>query len=95
MKKAPAKKEQIAEERVHTFPLRKAKEVPLNRRAGKAIKIIRELAARHTKMPVDKVLISTELNTEIWKRGARNPPSKITVKTMKTDENVTVNILQK
>ena len=95
VKKAPAKKAKPAEEKVHTFPLRKAKDVPMNKRARKAVKIIRELAARHTKTPIEQVNISTELNAEIWKRGARKPPSKITVKTSKTDEKVTVNLLKK
>ncbi len=80
------------EERILNVPLRKAKMVPRTRRANYAIKLLRSHVARHMKVPVENVWVDTRVNEEIWKRGIQKPPSKITVKVIKFDED-TVEVL--
>ncbi len=80
------------EERILNVPLRKAKMVPRTRRANYAIKLLRIYVSRHMKVPVENVWIDTRVNEEIWKRGIQKPPSKITVKAIKFDED-TVEVL--
>jgi len=55
-----------------------------NRRAKRAINMIREFARHH--MKIENVKIDEELSHQIWKRGIRRPPRKIRVRMTKTDE---------
>lgn len=104
--KPPAKEEmieeEIIEERFYTIPLGKAWIVPPNKRAPKAIRIIRDFIRRHMKLEAKRgneeeeetprrVIISSEVNEKIWSRGIENPPRKIRVRAAKDKEgNVTV-----
>lgn len=92
--------EEIVEERFYTIPLGKAWIVPPNKRAPKAIRIIRNFIRRHMKLEAGReeeeeaprrVIISNEVNEKIWSRGIENPPRKIRVRAAKDkDGNVTV-----
>lgn len=95
--------EEIVEERFYTIPLGKAWIVPPNKRAPKAIRIIRDFIRRHMKLEakvegeeedeteIKRVIISNEVNEKIWSRGIENPPRKIRVRAAKDkDGNVTV-----
>jgi len=95
--------EEIIEERFYTIPLGKAWIVPPNKRAPKAIRIIRDFIKRHMKLEArteseeeeetepKRVIISNEVNEKIWSRGIENPPRKIRVRAAKDkDGNVTV-----
>jgi len=95
--------EEIVEERFYTIPLGKAWIVPPNKRAPKAIRIIRDFIRRHMKLEarvegeeedeteLKRVIISNEVNEKIWSRGIENPPRKIRVRAAKDkDGNVTV-----
>jgi len=74
------------EERIYTIPLLRAKMAPRTRRAKKAIKIIREFLAKHTK--AETIKIDKSINEAIWTRGIRKVPSKIRVKAVKVEEEV-------
>ncbi len=80
-------------EMIYNIPLRKAKMVPRTRRANYAIKLLKSYVARHMKVPVENVWIDNRINEEIWKRGIQKPPSKITVKAIKFEEENTVEVL--
>lgn len=105
--KPPAREEiaekEIVEERFYTIPLGKAWIVPPNKRAPKAVKIIRDFIKRHMKLEarteseeeeggeLKRVIISNEVNEKIWSRGIEKPPRKIRVRAAKDkDGNVTV-----
>lgn len=79
-----SEEEKVLEERVYTVPL-KIKGRGLHR-AKKAVKILKEFISRH--MHSENVKIMTEVNEKIWSRGIRNPPRRIKVKAVRTEENV-------
>jgi Ribosomal protein L31E len=94
--------EEIVEERFYTIPLGKAWVAPRNRRAPRAIRIIRDFIRKHMKLEAGKgeedeeaeqkkIVISNEVNEKIWSRGIEKPPRKIRVRAVKDkDGNVTV-----
>ncbi|MEM3730153.1 MAG: 50S ribosomal protein L31e [Candidatus Bathyarchaeia archaeon] len=92
--------EEIVEERIYTIPLGKAWIKPPNKRAPKAIRIIRDFIKKHMKLerPSEgeeeepkRLIISNEVNERIWSRGIEKPPRKIRVRAAKDkDGNVTV-----
>jgi len=55
-----------------TVNLSRVKASPRQKRAKKAVSILRESFS-------EEVKVSQELNEEIWSKGMQNPPSKITV----------------
>lgn len=55
-----------------TVNLSKVKTSPRQKRAKKAVSVLRESFS-------EEVNISRELNEEIWSKGMQNPPNKITV----------------
>jgi len=95
--------EEIVEERIYTIPLSKAWIMPPNRRAPRAMRMIRSFINRHMKLEAPrggeeeeaeepkKLVISNEVNERVWKRGIEKPPRKIRVRAAKDKEgNVTV-----
>ncbi|MEM2102233.1 MAG: 50S ribosomal protein L31e [Candidatus Bathyarchaeia archaeon] len=97
------KEEDIVEERFYTIPLRRVWIMPPNKRAPRAIRLIRNYVEKHMKIGVKKeeeateeeeaerLLISSELNEKIWQRGIRKPPRKVKVRVVKDSEgNITV-----
>jgi large subunit ribosomal protein L31e len=95
--------EEIVEERFYTIPLSKAWLVPPNKRAPKAIRIIRDFIKRHMKLGAKRegeeeeeaepkrLIISNEVNERVWRRGIEKPPRKIRVRAARDkDGNVTV-----
>ncbi len=76
----------MAEERVYTIPLRDCWLAPRNKRAKKAVKIIREFIERHVK--AKEVKIDQKLNEKIWERGIQKPPRRVKVKVKKDEEGV-------
>ena len=71
-------------ERVYTINLGKVLLSPNNRRAKRAINMIKEFARHH--MKTEDVKIDEELAHQVWKRGIKHPPRKIRVRMTKTDE---------
>jgi len=95
--------EEIVEERMYTIPLGKAWIMPPNRRAPRAIRMIKSFVTRHMKLEArkegeeeseeepKKLIISNEVNERVWKMGIEKPPRKIRVRAARDKEgNVTV-----
>lgn len=89
--------EEIVEERIYTIPLRKAWIAPRNKRAPKAIRIIKAFVTKHMKLETrieeemgeeepKKLIIRNEVNEKVWRRGIEKPPRKIRVRAAK-DKN--------
>jgi large subunit ribosomal protein L31e len=104
--KPPEKKkkeeEEIVEERTYTIPLGKALIRPPNKRAPRAMHMIKAFINRHMKLTMrveeeeeekelPRLVISKEVNEKVWGRGIEKPPRKIRVRAAKDkDGNVTV-----
>lgn len=94
--------EEIVEERFYTISLGKAWLMPQNKRAPKAIRIIKDFLKRHMKLEAreegaeeesepKRLIISNEVNEKVWSKGIEKPPRKIRVRAAKDkDGNVTV-----
>ena len=71
-------------ERIYTINLGKVLLSPNNKRAKRAINMIREFASRHMKS--ENVKIEEDVSHLVWERGIRHPPRKIRVKLTKDDD---------
>ena len=74
------------EEKIYTIPLLRAKMAPRTKRAKKAVRLVKEFLAKHTKAEVIK--IDKSINEAIWARGLRKVPSKIRVKAVKIEDEI-------
>lgn len=70
-------------ERIYTVPLGDAYDTVRNKRAPRAVKILREFLTRH--MKADQVLLSEALNKFIWERSIQKPPRRVKVRVIKED----------
>jgi large subunit ribosomal protein L31e len=70
-------------ERIYTIPLGDAFRAPRNKRAPKAVKLLREYAAKHMKADGDRVIVSELLNMFIWERSIQKPPRHVKVRLIK------------
>jgi large subunit ribosomal protein L31e len=61
----------------YTVYLRDAFRAPVTKRAEVAIRKLKTEVARLTK--AEEVVVSEDVNKKIWSRGARKPPSRLTV----------------
>jgi large subunit ribosomal protein L31e len=94
--------EEIVEEKIYTIPLGRALVRPPNKRASRAMQLIKIFVTKHMKLEMKvseeeeeeelpQLIISQELNERIWNRGIEKPPRKIKVRAAKDkDGNVTV-----
>ena len=93
--------EEIVEERIYTIPLGKTWIMPPNKRAPKAMRIIRSFVTKHMKLEkrgegeeeeeAKRLVISNDVNERVWMRGIEKPPRKIRIRAAKDKEgNVTV-----
>jgi large subunit ribosomal protein L31e len=94
--------EEIVEERVYTVPLGKCWIAPPNRRASRALRIIRGFVVKHMKLEArgkeeegeeepKRLVIDNGVNERVWGRGVEKPPRKIRIRAAKDREgNVTV-----
>ncbi|MGC9072023.1 MAG: 50S ribosomal protein L31e [Acidilobus sp.] len=48
-------------------------------RAKRAVDLLKEFVARHSKVPHDSVVVLNEVNNYIWSRGIRRPPRRVKV----------------
>ena len=79
------------ETRTYTVPLRKEYlKTPKWRRAEKAVSTLRSFAERHSK--IEDIKIGKWVNESIWKRGAKNPPSRVRVDIKRVEDIVTVEL---
>lgn len=103
-KEKPEKEEEEpVEERIYTVPLGKAWIMPANKRAPRAMRMLKTFIKKHMKLEARKeteeeeeeepsrLIISNEVNLKIWSRGIEKPPRKIRVRAAKDKEgDVTV-----
>ncbi len=95
--------ERFVEERIYTIPLRRAWIMPAKKRAPRAIRLIKAFVQRHMKVGETaieaeaeeteggRIIISNEVNEEIWSRGIQKPPRKLRIRAAKDEEgNVTI-----
>jgi len=82
------KEERIVEERIYTVPLSRAWIRPRQKRAPRAVRILRNFILRHMKIDEESLKISNEVNERLWSRGIQKPPRKIRVRVIKDDEGV-------
>ena len=68
------------EERVVTVPLRDVRKVATQKRADRAMTIIRDHLSQHFNVEADEVRLDPSINEKVWERGRQNPPSKIRVR---------------
>ena len=69
---------------VYIINLGKVSLSPNNRRAKRAINMIREFTIRH--FHTSNIKINPEINLQIWEKGIRNPPKKLRVLITKKDD---------
>lgn len=81
-------------EREYIIPLKREwMKVPSYKRARKAVKTIKQFIAHHMKVTdrdISKVKLDVYLNNELWSRGSRYAPSRVRVKAIRKDGNITV-----
>ena len=68
------------EERVVTVPLRDVRKVAVQKRADRAMSIIRDHLAQHFNVDGEAVRLDPSINESVWERGRQNPPSKLRVR---------------
>ena len=79
------------ETRTYTVPLRREYlKTPKWRRAEKAVSTLRSFVERHSK--TEEIKIGRWVNESIWKRGAKNPPSRVRVDVKRVADSVTVEL---
>ena len=79
-------------ERIYNVPLRKEfMKAPIYKRSEKAITALREFFKRH--MKTEEVIIGKYLNQEIWKKGPRHPPHHVSVKAIKEENKVKIELV--
>lgn len=75
----------MAEEKIITLNLRKQlARIPTWKRSSGAVKILREILKKKTKMR--EIKIGNNINEKIWSRGIRNSQTKLRIKVTKIDE---------
>ena len=101
-RKRKEEEEEIVEERIYTIPLGKALVRPPKKRAPRAMQMIRAFIVKHMKLEMrveaeeekgelPKLVISNDVNEEVWGKGIEKPPRKIRVRAAKDKEgNVTL-----
>ena len=101
LREEKVKEEEIVEERIYTVPLGKCWIMPPNKRAPKAMRMIRGFVTKHMKLEKrgeeeeeeepKRLIISNDVNERVWGRGIEKPPRKIRIRVAKDKEgNVTV-----
>ncbi len=72
-------------EATFTIPLRKeVLKGSIFKKTNKAVSGVRKFIEKHMKS--ENVKIGKELNDELWKNGIRNPPTKVKVTALKTED---------
>ena len=94
-KKKATEEEEIVEEKVYTVPLSRAWIAPKNKRAKRAVNLLKAFVVRHMKLDLEteedeeeaeRLVISEGVNHWIWSRGIEKPPRKIRVRAVKDKE---------
>ncbi len=75
-------------ERIYTVPLGDAYDKPRNKRCPRAVKILKGFITKHMKLDGGKIVLSSALNSYIWRDSIQKPPRRVKVRLIKEDETV-------
>lgn len=75
---------EIVEERMYNLPFRRVWATPRGKRTPRALRMLREYVGRH--MKVENVVISNEINEQIWEKGIGKPPRNLRIRVVKDKE---------
>ncbi|MCX8188342.1 MAG: 50S ribosomal protein L31e [Nitrososphaeria archaeon] len=78
--------ENKVDEIVFTVPLWKAYKTAINKRAKRAISVLKEEVLKRVKGEEANIVVDQIINQKIWKRGIRKPPRKILIKVRKQED---------
>ncbi len=84
---------EIVEERIYNLPFRRVWTTPRWKRTPRAIRMLREYVRRH--MKVENVVISNEVNEQIWSKGMSKPPRNLRIRAVKDKEGKVIVYLAK
>lgn len=73
----------MAEEKIYTVPLGKAYDYIRTKRTRRAVVLVQQFIARHSKVALKNVRVSNALNSVLWARSIQKPPRKIKIKVAK------------
>ncbi len=62
--------------------------IPRNKRAPRALRLLKEFIKRHMKVDDENIYIGQEVNEYIWSRGIQKPPRRIPVRLVKYSDGV-------
>jgi len=88
--KKPEEKREIVLQRVFTVPLADAYSKPAKKRAGRAVKLLREFLSKHMKAEMQSVKIDPPVNEFIESRGATSPAKAVRVDASKDKKGIVV-----
>lgn len=72
-------------ERIYTINLRKATlNTPRWKKSKRSVAVVREFLKKH--MKTDEVKIGKSITEKIWQSGNQNPPNKIRIRVVETEE---------
>jgi large subunit ribosomal protein L31e len=74
------------EERVVTVPLRGATNAPVQERADRAMRLVREHLAKQFSVDESAVRLDPSLNEAVWSDGRQRAPRKLRVRAARFDE---------
>jgi len=74
------------EERIVTVPLRSVLAEPKHKRAGKAMRVVREQLAKNFAVDAAEVRLDPSINEAVWARSNKRPPRKVRVRAARFDE---------
>jgi len=76
-------------ERIYTINLkREFLKAPRWKNSQKASYAVRKFLERHMKIDENKIKIGSSITEKIWEHGNQNPPNKIRIKVIQTDEGI-------
>ena len=80
-------------ERVFTIPIKRhIINVPRNKRAPAAVKVMKNYVRRHMRARDADIWIDTPVNRKIWEKGIQKPPHSIRVRAVKFEDDNLVEI---
>lgn len=80
----------MAEEKIYTIPIHAEKKTRVKRSAH-AVRIVRNYLKKHSK--ADDVRLGRRLNSAVWSRGSKKPPTSVRVKAVRDGTTVRAELL--
>jgi large subunit ribosomal protein L31e len=73
----------MVNEQIYTIPLRVVKNVPVWKRANRAVTEVRGYLVRHMKVDSVQIKLDKSINEHLWEKGCEKPPLSIRVRAVK------------